>query len=217
MSTLIVILLIFLVMFIVPWLIEKFAKPNETIEEKIDSTQPLLPKSKKRIRARVKNVKEPKEDFPDYDPNHDDEMEWRTKTEAQFRKFNGYPPDWERRRVLVFLHDNGKRQSSRHRGGTCGRILCEPNQIWNFKYDVKLLVDAHVDHIKPIYSGGDHSLENLQLLCAICHSHKHPNNSKLDAMTLPKLVPRGRGRKKYLQTKFYTRKAPKPPDDDVPF
>jgi len=217
MNTPVVILLIFLAIFILPWLVEKFSKPVKSIEKSDDSIQPILLKDKKRTRKRIKKNEETKEAFPDYDPKHDDEMEWRTITEAQFRKFNSYPPDWERRRVLVFLRDNGKCQSQQHRGGICGRLLCDPSQIWNFKYDVKLLVDAHVDHIAPIYSGGDHSLENLQLLCPICHALKHPNNSKLDAMTLPKLIPRGRGRKKYLQTKFYTRKAPKPPDDDVPF
>jgi hypothetical protein len=40
MDTLVVILPIFPVMFIVPWLIEKFAKPNETIEQTNDSTHP---------------------------------------------------------------------------------------------------------------------------------------------------------------------------------
>jgi 5-methylcytosine-specific restriction endonuclease McrA len=212
----VIVLLIFLGMMIVPWFFEKFSKPAKTSEKPDDSARPEISIRRKRKQKRAKNYEQPKEVFPDYDPNYDDEIEWRTKIEAKFRKYSGYPPDWERRRVLVYLRDNAKCQGDHHRGGTCGRLLCEPSQIWNFKYNVKLLVDAHVDHITSIYSGGGHSLENLQLLCPRCHAIKHPNNSKLDAMSLPKPLPRGIGRKKAF-TEFYTRKAPKPPDDSVPF
>lgn len=159
----------------------------------------------------------PANEFPAYNPNRNDESEWTQRVEPKFRKHPNYPPDWERRRALVFLRDGGKCQNNEHRGGKCGRLLCEPAQIWNFAYSEKLLVEAHVDHIKPISSGGDHHLPNLQLLCPRCHSLKHPDNFKLGAMALPKLVPRGRGRKEYLRKHFYTRKAPKPPDNDVPF
>lgn len=32
--------------------------------------------------------------------------------------------------------------------------------------------DAHVDHIVPIAQGGSSSMDNLQTLCAACHSSK---------------------------------------------
>lgn len=216
MSTPLLILLVLLGIFIVPWLFEKFAKPAG--EQKARISGETFPQTKRRFRQRsIVHRQEAEDEFPDYDPDYNDELEWRSLVEAKFRKHAGYPPDWERRRVLVFLRAGGRCQSKDHRGGTCGRLLCEPNQIWNFAYSEKLLVDTHVDHIKSVSSGGDHDLENLQLLCARCHALKHPGNSKLGEMVLPRLVPRGRGRSKYLRKYFFTRKAPKPPDEDVPF
>jgi len=186
-------------------------------EEEAPEQEPELPKTQSpQTPINVRRLASANE-FPAYDPARNDESEWTQHVEPKFRKHPNYPPDWERRRALMFLRDGGRCQSKQHRGGTCGRLLCEPVQIWNFTYTEKLLVEAHVDHIRSISSGGDHHLSNLQLLCARCHSLKHPDNFKLGAMALPKLVPRGRGRKEYLRKHFYTRKAPKPPDKDVPF
>jgi 5-methylcytosine-specific restriction endonuclease McrA len=213
-----IVLLILLGLMVFAWLVEKFAKPtaSEPSEQKDDSTS-FPQKTRIRRKRSIVRRQEQEDVFPDYDPSHNDESEWRSIVEKKFRKYPGRPPDWQRRRVLVFLRDGGRCQSKEHRGGTCGRLLCEPNQIWNFPYDVRLLVDADVDHIKPLSAGGDNDLANLQLLCARCHNLKHPGNSKLSARVLPRLVPRGRGRKKFLQKYFFTRKAPKPPDEDVPF
>ncbi|NOS71050.1 MAG: HNH endonuclease [Verrucomicrobia bacterium] len=215
MSTPLIVLLVLLGMFIVPWLFDKVIKPAAGGEITPKSKE-ALPKPKNRIRRKRSLVHQHEDEFPDYDPSHNDELEWKDIVELKFRKHPGYPPDWERRRVMVFLRDGGKCQSQEHRGGNCGRLLCEPDQIWHFTYNIKLLVDAHVDHIKPISVGGDHDLANLQLLCARCHSLRHPGNSKLDAMILPRIAPRGKERKKFLKT-FYVRKAPKPPDSSVPF
>jgi 5-methylcytosine-specific restriction endonuclease McrA len=209
-----IIVLVVLGMFIIPWLFERFSKPPVN-EQRTRVTEQNVPKAKRGVRKSRRW--ESYNEFPDFNPHHDDELEWRNEVEIKLRKHSGYPPDWERRRTLVFLRDGGRCQSKEHRGGSCGRLLCEPNQIWNFKYGVKLLVDAHVDHIRSILAGGDHSLTNLQLLCARCHALKHPGHSKLDAMTIPRPVPRGRGRGKYLRENFFTRKAPKPPDEDIPF
>ena len=212
MSTPLIILLVVFAMFIVPWLFERFAKPT-TDEQNARETRQDVQQPKRRKR-RVRRW-ELENEFPDYNPNHNDELEWRNSVEVKFRKYKGYPPDWERRRALVFLRDGGKCQDKEHRGGTCGRLLCEANQIWNFKYSAKLLVEAHVDHIIQISAGGDHGLENLQLLCPRCHALKH-GDWELAAMGGLR-IPKGRGRSKYLQKYFFTRKAPKPPDGGVPF
>ncbi|MFO1512687.1 MAG: HNH endonuclease [Verrucomicrobiota bacterium] len=214
MSTPVIILLVVLAMFIVPWLFEKFAKPTTGEQRPREAGQEVPPTKRRKRRLRRPEFEN---EFPDYDPNHNDKMEWKNQVELKFRKHAGYPPDWERRRAMVFLRDGGKCQGKEHRGGTCGRLLCEPDQIWNFKYDVRLLVEADVDHIRPVSAGGNHDLENLQLLCVRCHDLKHPGNSKLAARVLPRLVPRGRGRSKYLRKYFFTRKAPRPTDKDVPF
>ncbi len=38
----------------------------------------------------------------------------------------------------------------------------------------KVKYDGHVHHKTSISKGGDHSLENLELLCSFCHTKKHP-------------------------------------------
>lgn len=201
-------------MILIPWLFERRAKSSR------DEGSPNEPRERPRVSR--PHVHRPRrqpylDEFPEYNPNHNDEIEWRDTIESKFRILPDYPPDWERRRALVFLRDQGRCQGKDHRGGSCGRLLCEPEQIWNFRYTVKLLVDAHVDHINSLSSGGSHALQNLQLLCARCHALKHPGNAKLDTMVLPRLIPRGRGRRKYIQKYFFTRKAPTPKDNDVPF
>ena len=152
------------------------------------------------------------EGFPRYNPSRNDEAIWRAEVETKFRQHPGYPPDWERRRVLVFLRDDGK---CRNCGRPCGHLLCEPDQIWGFDYDEKLVVDAHIHHAKNLASGGDHSLANLSLLCPRCHVRKHPKNSGLLAGVVTQFM--GGGRRGNRYRKYYRRKAPKPPEEDVPF
>lgn len=69
------------------------------------------------------------------------------------------PPDWHWRREQVISRENGKCQQ-------CGRTK------WGSK------VPFHVHHIIPkSESAGNHKVENLMLLCEICHgkcdSHGH--------------------------------------------
>lgn len=203
--------------YFVPLVYGKLVK-SKAVELKPNTPSKILLPEKRRIRRKRSSPKsvQQEDEFPDYDPTYNDEADWRSVVEPKFRKHPDYPPDWQRRRALVFIRDGGRCQSEQHRGGTCGWLRCEPSQIWNFAYNVRLLEDAHVDHIKLISFGGSHDLSNLQLLCARCHSLKHPGNTKLEAMVLPRIAPRGKERKKYLAN-FYKRKAPKPPDEDVPF
>tara|TARA_B100000989_G_C19371224_1_gene397524 strand:+ start:84 stop:656 length:573 start_codon:yes stop_codon:yes gene_type:complete len=47
------------------------------------------------------------------------------------------------------------------------------NQEWRCKKCTKLLgASFEVDHINPLYKGGDNSLSNLQALCRNCHGDK---------------------------------------------
>lgn len=59
------------------------------------------------------------------------------------------PPDWEfRRKVMV---------KNMPYCNACG----EKNQM------------LHVHHLKPISEGGNHTFENLEVLCEFCHSQEH--------------------------------------------
>jgi 5-methylcytosine-specific restriction endonuclease McrA len=108
--------------------------------------------------------------------------------EPTYRKYNGYPPDWERRRALVFIKDQGECQKCRK---SCGHLACEPNQIWNFKFDEHLLYDADVHHAKHKSSAGNHGLDNLLLYCLLCHSKEHPENSDIRPLPHGKKTPAG--------------------------
>lgn len=117
------------------------------------------------------------------------EFRYRNELEPKWRSAPGYPPDWEIRRALVFMREERK-------CGECSRY-CEPsmvdvlsdlhNRLWS--EDPALLEDqalrarhvsgGHVHHKLPISRGGDHSFENLMLLCERCHSRQHPSNPVL--------------------------------------
>ena len=127
MNPALIVLLIFLGLMGIAWLVEKFAKPTVSDPRKQQTNQKATQQKSRTRRKRTIVYQQEENEFPDYDPTHNDEVEWRSLVEQKFRKRLGYPPDWERRRVLVFLRDRGRCQSKEHRGGTCGRLLCEPN------------------------------------------------------------------------------------------
>lgn len=88
--------------------------------------------------------------------------------ERLLRFWPGYPPDWERRRMLAFERASGRCESC---GLPAGRIA--PGEDgWRVR-------SAHVHHVRPISRGGRHGLANLRLLCAKCHSAEHPENDAL--------------------------------------
>lgn len=70
---------------------------------------------------------------------------------------NGYPPDWNKRRRLIYRRDNYQCQKCGRQGGPHG--------------DAEL----HCHHIRPKSKGGSHHPSNLQTLCWQCHNrvHKH--------------------------------------------
>ncbi len=69
-----------------------------------------------------------------------------------YERYPEIPPDWENRREQVFKRDKGRCQK-------CGRN----------KYRSK--VPFHIHHVIPrSEKEGYHSLENLIVLCEICHS-----------------------------------------------
>jgi len=84
---------------------------------------------------------------------------WLRNIEPLHRKEEGYPKDWEIRKVEVSRRSNSKCNS-------CGM---------NFSF----LRKAHLHHITPLSKGGDNALENLELLCADCHMDKHPDKGHL--------------------------------------
>jgi len=180
----------------------------------------LAPRKRPKRRNGLRNFALPQGDeFPYYDASRNDEANWRNVMEPQFRKHEDYPPDWQRRRALVFIRDKGRCQGSiqgQHCGRLCGRLLCEPNQIWSFKYDETLLVEAHVHHVKNRASNGDHDLRNLRLICPRCHMREHSGNHHLEALVISQALGGGRNRKTFLRN-LYRRKAPRAPGEDVPF
>lgn len=209
MNVLVLFALFFGAMFLIPWLVSKFGNEDNGSQEKEQNRQRSIPPRRRHRKIKSQNRSlRPEDQFPYWNPLHNDEAEWKTEIEPNYRKYAGYPPDWERRRALVFDKDKGKCQKC---GKSCGHLACEQNQIWNFKFDEHLLYDADVHHAKHKSSGGDHGLDNLLLYCLLCHSKEHPENSNIRARRDVKGL--GGGGSKQL----FPRKAPKPPDKDVPF
>jgi hypothetical protein len=104
--------------------------------------------------------------------------EWEGSLELLNRTFGGYPPDWQRRRALVFIRAGGRCQKC---GFLIGRLACKPGKLRRYPIGTKLLHGADVHHVVEISRGGRHDLENLKLLCAHCHSSEHPENEHLKA------------------------------------
>lgn len=95
---------------------------------------------------------------------------WEYAMEPLLRYWPGYPPDWERRRMMVFERAFGRCQRC---GVPAGRIQwCEDR--WR-------VTGGHVHHVIAIAAGGRHHLHNLQLLCVSCHRQAHPENAELGA------------------------------------
>jgi hypothetical protein len=80
----------------------------------------------------------------------------------------GYPEDWKWRAWVVRYDQKYVCANKR-----CSLMKClRQNGIFS-------TTRLHVDHILPISEGGTHDLENLQALCSLCHSVKHPENEQL--------------------------------------
>lgn len=93
---------------------------------------------------------------------------WRHLLEPLLRHWPGYPPDWERRRMLVFERAMGRCEWC---GLPAGRVGLRANG-WR-------VIRAHVHHVVPIAAGGAHAPANLALLCRDCHRAAHPRNRRL--------------------------------------
>ena len=207
MTKAIIVLLIIAAMFLVPWWFERSARSKTRTEQAPADKGPASRKRRRRIGWK-RRWKYEQETYPAYDPTKNDEFIWRTEIEPKYRKFSGRPPDWQRRRALVYVRDKGKCQKC---GRQCGHLACEPNQIWCFNFDEQLLYDADVHHAMHQARGGDHDLKNLLLHCVRCHSIEHPKSSALSG----RLAWQGLGGGNVKNS--YRRKAPKPRDNDVPF
>lgn len=201
-------------MFVFPWLVEKFSK-SDPGEKKPQIERELPPKprrksGKRKLRRESILARRSKEkEYPEFDPARNEQIEWENEIEPQYRTFPKIlPPDWERRRALTFLENKGKCQRC---GRQCGHLACDPDQIWNFKYDAHLLYGADVHHIKHRSKCGLHNLENLELCCLACHSKEHPDNNSLWARRT--WLAMGGGNVENC----YRRKAPPKHDFEVPF
>lgn len=93
---------------------------------------------------------------------------WLLALEPLLRWWPGFPPDWERRRTVVFERATGRCESC---GVPAGRFACVGG-VWR-------VTGAHVHHVVPIARGGRHAPENLRLFCVTCHQAEHPENLKL--------------------------------------
>lgn len=62
---------------------------------------------------------------------------------------HGYPADWSERKSMCYKRDKYVCQ-------ICGSTNRE----------------VHAHHVKPIYFGGNHNLQNLVTLCAYCHKNR---------------------------------------------
>lgn len=83
---------------------------------------------------------------------------YRLEVEPRYRQdqMPGLPRDWQWRKLLVHRLASG-------RCSHCGR-------------QVPPTTDPH--HVIFRGHGGDHSLENLKLLCWRCHKEQHPERAK---------------------------------------
>lgn len=96
---------------------------------------------------------------------------WTRITEQTYRRdksVEGYPPDWEWRRMLAREHD---------------AQLCDQCG-WADRRAI-----LHVHHKYPVGMGGDHRLSNLVTLCAECHAYEH---SLIDRGALGRYFPKRR-------------------------
>ena len=197
-------------MFVVPWILER---NNKLKPDGTSSQYPkIIAKKIKRTRRTRSIIPSRKltleEEYPEYRELRDEQFIWTSEIEPRYRNYQQhFPPDWQRRRALVYLRDKGKCKNCRK---PTGRLACTPEQIWNFEHSAHLLFLAEVHHVKRWALGGKHDLDNLVLLCLHCHSKEHPKNVRLggrsDAMGL------GAGDINL----HYLLKAPKPPDG-MPF
>lgn len=101
---------------------------------------------------------------------------WLLKGEKINREATGYPVDWEKRRYWVAKQAHGKCE-------ICGILLVTHfPPFWKFfndDYFMHLRLNGHIHHKIPLSQNGDHSFENLALLCIECHKSAHPENKSL--------------------------------------
>ncbi len=74
-----------------------------------------------------------------------------TKRHSNVQKVHKYGRTWQRLRKKIISRDK------------CICQMCDKSVLKR---------DAQVDHIKPVNKGGLDTEDNLQLLCASCHSEK---------------------------------------------
>ncbi|MDZ8056574.1 MAG: HNH endonuclease [Aulosira sp. ZfuVER01] len=70
------------------------------------------------------------------------------------------PEQWERTRQRIYKRDRGLCQSPSN---------TPPKSNGLCMGEVKLRV-AHIDHIRPLSSGGSNHASNLRTLCPVCHA-----------------------------------------------
>lgn len=77
-------------------------------------------------------------------------------TEPKYRYYNGYPPDWEWRKLIVLIRENRKCFK-------CNKLIL-------------LYESYHIHHIQPLSKKGNNDLNNLVCLCFNCHKNEHKYN-----------------------------------------
>lgn len=102
---------------------------------------------------------------------------WVINTEKKHRNDksdNGYPQDWQFRRIAVFRREKGT-------CSICGRKIGRL-RLWYRSIEQSGLSNyagVHVHHVIAISQGGCHDLHNLKILCMGCHAQQHPGNSSI--------------------------------------
>jgi len=86
-----------------------------------------------------------------------------TTRHSNVQKVHRYGRTWQRIRERIIIRDKGM----------C--VVCKESVTGR---------DAQVDHIKPVAKGGLDTEDNLQLLCATCHSTKTDTENKGWRLTL---------------------------------
>ncbi|MGH0035335.1 MAG: HNH endonuclease [Myxococcota bacterium] len=112
--------------------------------------------------------------------NRQGHEKWLRELEPMYRNsgsefpHDDYPPDWQVRRAMVYDRAEGTcERCGKPAGKYIGDLSHAEDLGGSWTRGISVIQDAHVHHKVPISKGGNHSLNNLELLHEWCHDFRH--------------------------------------------